>query len=164
MPENPAITFIDALKAKLRCASDEQFSQKLGLGKSTLASWRMRASVPKRVRDDMLIEYGIYYDKLALNKDGRERIIRDQIKTAFFISMLRLGKIVEEKEVVDVASWIANNDHHIRNFFIRDFEKEFGMIYGKPEEFTHMLLRIARGQGSPEAILAFKRQSGEREA
>ncbi|MEH3120217.1 MAG: hypothetical protein PGN25_22215 [Methylorubrum populi] len=162
MPENPAIAYIDALKAKLACSSDEQLSRRLGLGKSTLASWRLRASVPKRVRDYVLVEYGIDYDRIVQNDDGREKVIRDQIQTAFYISILRIGRYLTEGDLVEVASWIAGNEHLIRNFFMGDFEKEFGKIYNNPEEFTQMLMRVARGeQGGPEAILSFKRQQQE---
>lgn len=164
MQENPAIAFIDALKAKFACSSDEQLSRRLGLGKSTLASWRLRASVPKRVRDDMLAEYGIDYDRIAQNEDGREKMVIDQIQTAFYISILRIGKHIDEADLVEIASWIAGNEHQIRSFFIGDFEQEFGKIYQKPEEFTQMLMRVARGeQGSPEAILGFKKRLQESE-
>lgn len=90
--DNRASVLIEALKGQLGALSDEELAADLGMGKSTISSWRRRGTLPSRVERDIADRYGLTFDEavLRLNSDHGSR--ETLLKAAFYYALIELSR------------------------------------------------------------------------
>lgn len=110
--------FIDQLKVKLWSGSDDELSQALGIGKSTIASWRRRGSLPSRIKKEYLYKYGVDYQLIESGVPSEEQIYQKLFEAAFYMCIMRLARSVEENDLADIGGWLAAHDAELRGYLI----------------------------------------------
>ena len=150
--------FIEALKVKLDSTSDEELAFVLDIGKSTIASWRRRGSIPKAVRTKIHIEHGLDFKRLEQGRLPDDRLSDYLFEAAFFLAIMRLGRHLPEEKLADYAAWLSESHHRVR-VLISDGTKLDDIIGNDPQVFTRLFLEVASNvRGSPEQIMALKEE------
>lgn len=106
--------FINQLKAALWATSDEELAAKLGIGKSTIASWRRRGSVPDKIQREIYFQYNVDY---CLIETGKPCILEQSNRlfgTALYAAIMKIGKELDEHEIQDAAAWISAHEIEFR--------------------------------------------------
>lgn len=168
MSRESVTDYILALKTMLDVSSDEALAAGLNVGKSTIASWRRRGSVPKKTGDEIKRRFGVDWKELADPAHRKDALVDTLQKTAFFIAVFKLGRSLPEADLVDVAGRLAQYQHVVFDVLAQDFRND-EIIRAKPEAFTALILKVARGEhATPDQILSrlkeFEQYVAERQA
>lgn len=102
-----AEAFILRLKERVGVSSDDQLASKIGVGKSTVATWRRRGNVPALVAKDIEERFGL---SLAVVRTAFVTEKLDQSRIGDMILLLlamRLGQALPKNKVEDWAQWIG---------------------------------------------------------
>lgn len=102
-----AEAFIDRLKAQSGVSSDDALSEKIGVGKSTIASWRRRGLIPARARDELSEKLSVVYSEVV---DDVFATWLDESRagdTVLLILAMRLALKTPETKLVDWSRWLS---------------------------------------------------------
>lgn len=104
---NIAEAYIDYLKKHFKVSSDDELSKKIGVAKSTIASWRKRKSIPEDVYGELHVSEPIDYFKFMyvyVSTVLSQSQAGDQV---LFMACMSIGKELSEEESVELAQWIS---------------------------------------------------------
>lgn len=113
MAENVAGEYIARLKAILKISRDEDLAATLGIGKSTIASWRIRGNLPKAARDRYKEKFGLDHDEIKRAHLNNIRRDSHLLRAAIMVAVLRLGRTSPPESDAEWAAWLATNYFHL---------------------------------------------------
>lgn len=112
MSRNVAADFISAVKNALKITKDEDLARHYGLGKSTIASWRARNSIPvstiKKMENDTKISFEYFFRARSSNQPFFEWLVELTFLAAFSDACEKLEKS-ERHELILRTVWHANS-------------------------------------------------------
>jgi hypothetical protein len=133
---NPAEDFIDRVKEALNLSRDEDLAARLSLGKSTIATWRRRGSIPFRKHSEIEELTGIKYTDTIVERLHRSNKIRDLCRIGYLNAISRLFNEAKKEELSELSFRLASREDSI-----------YDLIYNRISE-------ISAGNLSPENIVA----------
>lgn len=153
MTDTPVSRFIDELKLAVMASSDEELARGLGVGKSTIASWRRRGTIPKAVEVRCREQHGVDWHRIRHGKPRDEEITDALFRAAFYASILLLGRDLREEEIPDFASWLAGQEGSARDVLARPlFSGELGR-HNTVESHARLLALVLAGRhGTPKQL------------
>lgn len=134
-----AESYINALKRAKKANSDDELAKALGLGKSTLASWRRRGAVPNEIAGDLLIDGVLDYLAVIHEHLAQSLASSDLGETMLLQAAMLLASEMNEHEIRQWAGWLAEQ----RMLIFRAVVKAESS--GRPEEFLtddHISVRL----------------------
>lgn len=152
--------FIDGYKRALSVKTDDELADKIGVAKSTIATWRRRGVIPARIQSLAYDEIGIVYLPDGWEVAGyTSKPIKKLIESTYFVALLRLGQSLRTNdEVIDFAEWLSQYDHRVRSlcFHSLTFDEFMG---NEPAAFKRMLADVLSGKHcSPDEIRRLRRE------
>ena len=99
--EQAPTAFIRGLKAHFGVGSDDALAEKIGVAKSTIATWRRRGTIPAKAAGQIQRKFGLTAESLTQfgNNEFRSYLLRQ----AFYLIII---KLVESARTVDPS------EHH----------------------------------------------------
>jgi len=152
--ENIATAYIDYAKSKLGVKSDDELARILDVGKSTIASWRRRGSIPEDLYSDLLtskeIDYFLFFDEYMTR-----RLSGSEIGDIVILSMaMIISKNLSTNEIADWAEWISEHRLDIFRFILKE-ENRTTIGEQITEEYAQKkILKIYRSILSKESVAA----------
>lgn len=122
--------FIDELKSVVWALSDDELASALKVGKSTIATWRRRGSVPAKVQRELFIKYGVDYCLIATGEPCDLAQSDRLFKVALYAAILKLGNQLNEAKIEEVASWLASHEAEFRAHILD------GAVFDIPDPFS----------------------------
>lgn len=150
--------FIDELKSLLWAASDDELASSLKVGKSTIASWRRRGSVPAKIRRQIYFKYKIDYDLIATGTPCRDAQSSHLFLTAVYAAIMKLAKQAQEAEIEEIASWLALHEADFRAHLIDPVAFHVADPF-TTEAYERMLKQVLTGDLA--SLEAFRRLQNE---
>ena len=156
MANAQVLAFIQALKQCTGASSDEQLAAELKVGKSTIGSWRIRGSVPNKVKLDALDRYRIDFDSLEVQDQTPSEVVQFLITSAEILSIMQLAHTLKEDELADYAMWLGENRLRLRSIvtdglFFEAYCSENARV------FTRLLTDVMTGKrATPSELRALK--------
>lgn len=118
--EMDASAVLVGLKAHFRLESDEALAARLGVAKSTIATWRRRGSIPSRAAKELESRYGLTLDKLtkSSSEDIRTHLLR---RSYYFILLNVYGAeiLVHDDSGSELANDLAQLEPYLQRVLIR---------------------------------------------
>lgn len=152
--------FIDGYKRALAVKTDDELAERIGVAKSTIATWRRRESIPARVQSEAYNDIGIVYLPDGLEIESyTPKPVRKLIESAYFVALLRLGQNLKtDEEIIDFAEWLSQNTHRVRALCFHSLT--FAEFTGSdPVPFKRMLADVLTGKHcSPDEIRRLRQQ------
>lgn len=158
MSADPTIQFITALKGAVSVDTDAELAQVLNIGKSTIASWRRRGDIPKKIKNFAKEKFNIDHEKISkIAEQGAEKL--DELsETGFYLAILRLGHHLPEEDLLEFALWLGSHPHELWSF-VHEPEVFDRGVYQEPEAVSDWFARIvSKKHATPEQIIALKRK------
>jgi transcriptional regulator with XRE-family HTH domain len=138
-----ASLYIKRLKEKLSLETDEALASKIGVGKSTVSSWRQRGQIPAEMRADLQKKFGVKYSDVQREYAVALGKASHLIEAAVAHSILRLGASIAPDEWQDWASWLVSNKHTLVNELLANVE--FADADDAEEVFTRAYISAVSG-------------------
>lgn len=105
--ETLADAYISHLKERLGTRSDDQLASKIGVGKSTIASWRRRGDIPDQAVRDIEEKCGLSLSAVC-REFLAEALNRSRIGDMILLVIaMRLSQSLAKNKVEDWAQWIG---------------------------------------------------------
>lgn len=136
-------TYILALKARKRVSSDDDLAKSIGVGKSTIASWRRRGAIPSDVAGTLLTDQVLDYflvirEHLALVLS--ESPLGDAM---IFKALLKMGRALDsEGEMAEWATWLAEHKDLVFEAVAKDDSKNYPEEYPSDEHIGIRLMAL----------------------
>lgn len=150
MPDDAVTRFVIALKRSLRVATDEELAEIIGVGKSTIASWRRRGLIPRKWQLELQLRFGLSFHKFEASDTDQARLSDAVINAAVYLAVMKLGRHLPENDLSRFAAWLAENDHKLRLLVLQGVPAD-KVIQDRPENFVALLLEIASGRRATPA-------------
>lgn len=120
--EQNAAEIIRSLKIHFGVTSDDALAERLGVAKSTVATWRRREAVPARAMEQIERDLGLTVDTI---KDVRKQELRDYVlRQVFFHLIISVTKAlvtedVEKASLTNLADDFALIEPYLKRSIIR---------------------------------------------
>lgn len=101
--------YTELLKRHFGVKSDDDLARRIGVGKSTLASWRMRGSIPPEIYKRLLADEGIDYFAFVQKHIAWTLADMPAGEKILLNATLALGQKLKRSEFNDWAGWLAEN-------------------------------------------------------
>ena len=152
MTSDTASGYIADLKRFLSIRSDEELASALGIGKSTIASWRRRGSLSSGAMEEIDAKYGSDWRQKPSLDDFGGRLFEHFSRDVFLLSIMRLAKTIENEEVIEWASWLAGHEDKVRRGLC-DLAGLDGTTVLDPTVVTNLVVRLVQGEiGTPDQL------------
>lgn len=152
--ENIAAAYIEYAKSTLGVTSDDELARALNVGKSTIASWRRRGSIPEDLFGDLLISkkidyFDFFYEYMAT------RLSMSEIGDAIVLMMaMTIAKSLSSSEIADWAEWISEHRIDIFRFLLKEENRNTIGEQITEEYAQKKILKIYRSILSKESAAA----------
>jgi hypothetical protein len=110
---NLAAMYIDGLKRALAVDRDEDLAAKVGVAKSTVATWRRRGSIPDTAIPQLEALSGVKFGEVRTRFYSSGAAIRLLAKMAFYKTVVGMVAKAAEQDRGLLAVSLATEDDHI---------------------------------------------------
>jgi len=118
--------YIDRAKTLLNVSKDEELAQHIGVGKSTIASWRMRGVIPDKAFEQFETSIGLNRDSFRREWFGSSQAETLLSKIIFYSAVARLFRAHEADPVDRFAIGLAANEGDIRKLIVTRLHEKHG--------------------------------------
>lgn len=120
MTSTIAGAYIDRLKAHFSVRKDEELTQKIEVGKSTIASWRQRGTIPLVSRVKLEELTGISYEETQREFIAEVDEVSHLIEAGINLALLRLGSKLSPDDYSAWAIWLSLNRRKLLELIFTD--------------------------------------------
>jgi len=141
MANDSTSKYIEHIKKHFGVETDEELAVAIGVKKSTIASWRRRGSIPKRIRQDLHVWHGVDFDRLARGRPDDKQLSDMLVDAAFYFAILRLGRDLDEEQIKEYASWLGDYAYRVRMLVVSPLKAD-DLISNDPAHFTKLFMDV----------------------
>ncbi|MEE1656480.1 helix-turn-helix domain-containing protein [Microvirga sp. CF3062] len=161
MTSTIAGAYIDKLKAHFSVRKDEELAQRIAVGKSTIASWRQRGTIPLTSRMKLEELTGVSYQETQREFVADVGEISHLIEAGLNLALIRLGSKLSPDSYSAWAIWLSLNRRKLLDLIFED-QNEGSGERNMEGAVTRTFLRIANNQLlTPEQLLQLRASASE---
>ncbi|MGB5086423.1 MAG: helix-turn-helix domain-containing protein [Methylocystis silviterrae] len=158
---NPAEDFIDRVKEALSLTRDEDLATRLNLGKSTIATWRRRGSIPFKKHAEIEELTGVKYTDVLVERLTRSNELYDICRISYLNAISKLFNEANKDELNELSFRLSRHEDAIARI-IRDRVSEIAGEHLSPESVVALVHRAYNGDFiSPMEIRDILKPSSE---